>query len=139
VASLVPWKERLRITGLEKAFEINLGLQTYDSKFHPTDPIILKPELLLKPCPVCDQFCHKAVDCPELCPLCVKTEDCNRVRAGPQWKDQLDDIITQEDLPDFDDHKCIDHLHFLPIFLNSSMKSIEKEKEKDLEFERAKV
>jgi hypothetical protein len=81
-------KEKERIIRMDdqfekKYFEIRLGLQAYDPNYPPSDPIILKPELDVKPCPVSDQIGHKAVDCPELCNQCAKTGDCNHIRAGP--------------------------------------------------------
>jgi PleD family two-component response regulator len=79
------------------------------------------------------------MDFPELCPLCIKTGDCNHFMAGPQWKNHPDYIIAQEDLPDFDDLTGTNHPHFALIFLASFMKSIPKDKETDLEYERAKV
>jgi hypothetical protein len=77
--------------------EISLGLQAYDSNFPPADPIILKPDLHIKPCPICDQFGHEAVDSPEICLLCVETGYCRNIRAGTEWKDHPHYIIAQED------------------------------------------
>jgi hypothetical protein len=68
----------------EKSLEIRLVLLDYDPKFPPADPIILKPALHVKPCPIWAQFGRKAVDCPELRPLSVKTVDCIHIRAGPE-------------------------------------------------------
>jgi hypothetical protein len=66
-----------------KALEIRLGLQAYDPNNPPAGPIFLQPELHVEPCPVCDKFGHKAVDCPKLCPLCINTGDCNQqVHSG---------------------------------------------------------
>jgi hypothetical protein len=93
----------------------------------------------VKPCPVCDKFDHKAIDCPELCPLCISTGDCNHIMAGPQWKGHPHYIIAQEDLPELDDLTSIDHPHFSLILLNKLAKDIEKEKEVQLENESAKV
>jgi hypothetical protein len=36
-----------------KALEISLGLQANNPKFPPPDPVILKPELHVKPCSLC--------------------------------------------------------------------------------------
>jgi hypothetical protein len=79
-------KERQRLQRLEDKFEekdleISLGLQAYYLNFPPPDPVILLPELHVLPSPVCDKFGHKAADCPELCPLCIKTGDCNDIMA----------------------------------------------------------
>jgi hypothetical protein len=62
--------------------KIRLGLQAYDPNFPPPDPVILQPEFHVKQCPVCENFGHKAVDCLELCPLCMKAGDCNHFMAG---------------------------------------------------------
>jgi hypothetical protein len=63
----------------EKALEISLGLQDYDPNFPTPDPVILQPELHVLHCPLCEKFGHKAVNCPELCPLCIETGDCNHI------------------------------------------------------------
>jgi hypothetical protein len=92
-----------------------LGLQAYDTHFPPPDPVILQPELHVKPCSLCYEFGHTTMDCPELCPLCIKTGDCNPIMAGPQWKGYPDYVTAEEDLPDFDDMTTIDHPHFAQI------------------------
>jgi hypothetical protein len=128
-------KERQRTRRMEdkfeaEALEISLGLQAYDPNNPPPDPVILQPELHCKPCPVCDKFGHKAVDCSKLCPLYIKTGACNHIMAGPQWKDHPHYIIAEEDLPNFDDLTTIDHPHFDLILLKSLSKDIEMELEK---------
>jgi hypothetical protein len=55
------------------------------------------------------------------------------------WKDHSHYIISQDDLPDFDDPTDTNRPHFALIFLTSFMKSIEKETEIKSEFERSKV
>jgi hypothetical protein len=111
----------------EKALEISLEIQSYDHNVPIPDPVILHPELHVKPCSICDHYGHKPVDCPEICPLCVKAGDCNKIRAGPQRKHHSQYITAQEDLPDFDDLTDIDHPHFSLILLNRLTKPIEKE------------
>jgi hypothetical protein len=78
--------QRMKDQFEEKALEISLRLQAYDPNFPTTEPVILQPELHVLPCPVCDKFGHRAVDCPDLCPLFIKTGYCNHIMAGPQWK-----------------------------------------------------
>jgi hypothetical protein len=79
---------------------------------------------------LCDKLGHKAVDCLELCTICVKTGYNNLIRSGPQWKDHPDYIMAYKVLPDFDDLKSIDHPHVSIIFLSKIMKHIEKEKKR---------
>jgi hypothetical protein len=122
----------------KEALEISLGLQAYDSKLH-LDPVILQPELHVKPCPVCDQFGHKAVDCPELCPLCTKGGDCKHIMDGFQWKGHPDNVNAEEDLPNFDKLTTIDHTLFALILLKSLAKDLAEEKEVELQYEKEKV
>jgi hypothetical protein len=105
----------------------------------PTFHHLIQSELHVLPCPVCDKFGHKAMDCPELCPLCIKTRDYNHIMAGPQWKGHPDYVITEEDLPNFDDLTTIDHTHFALILLKSLGKDIEKKKGIELEKLRSKT
>jgi hypothetical protein len=71
----------------KEALQISLDLKAYDSKLPPPDPKILQPELHVKPCSLCYYFGHTTMDCPKLCPLCIKTGNCNHIMAGTQWKD----------------------------------------------------
>jgi hypothetical protein len=80
-----------------EAIEISLGLQSYDPIFPPPpDPVIIQPELHVKPCSLCYESGHTTIDCPELCSLCIKTGDCNHIMAGPQWKDHPDYNIDEK-------------------------------------------
>jgi hypothetical protein len=85
---------------------------------------------------VCDKFGQKAVDCNELCLLCVNTGDGNDIIAGPQWKDRPHYIIAQEYLPDFDDVTTIDHPQIALIHLKSLAN--ENEKDKSLKLKRVR-
>jgi hypothetical protein len=74
-----------------------------------------------------------------LCPLCINTGDCNYIIAGPQWKDHPHYIIAQEDLSNIDELTDINHPHFVIILMTSLSKSLEKDKEAELEYEHTKV
>jgi hypothetical protein len=59
-------KQRQRIHCMDdqheaEALAISLALQTYDPNFPSPDPVFLQPELHIQPCPVFDEFGHKAV------------------------------------------------------------------------------
>jgi hypothetical protein len=132
------WKERQGIRRMDgqfeaEALEISLGIHAYDPNFPPLDPVILQPEIHVKPCSLCYEFSHTKIDCPELCSLCIKTGDCNHIMACPQWKDHPDYIIAVEDLFNFDDLTTIDHPHFALILLKMLAKDIEKNNGTELE------
>jgi hypothetical protein len=111
----------------EKALEISLGLQAYDPNNPPAGQVLLHPELHVLPIPVCDNFSHKAVDCPELCPLCINTGDCNHIMAGQKWKGHPHYVIVQEALLDLDELTSIDHPHFGLILIKSLAKDLGKD------------